>query len=73
MKVVFIHYYFLININDIALLLEKITSPSIPKPTYKFKQNYIVLHAIKKHLTVIYLDSLLHVPRIGTNSGQVIV
>ncbi len=72
MKVGFIHYYFLIDINDI-LLLEKIIPPPIPAPMYKFKQNYIVLHDIKEHLTVLYLDNILHTPHVGTKPGQVIV
>jgi hypothetical protein len=73
MKVKFIHYYFLLNINDVPAILEKLTPPPIPFTIYKYGKNYMVLHAIKKRLTIIYLDNILHVPLVGTKSGQVIV
>ena len=73
MKVVFMHYYFLLDINDVPSILEKITPPPIPSLLYRFKKNYIVLYSMKERLTILYLDNLLHVPHVGTKPGQVIV
>ncbi len=64
-------YYFLIDINDVPSIIGR--TKSAPTIIYKFKKDYVILHDMKKRLTILYLDDLLHVPHVGTKAGQVIV